>query len=224
MTLAETIRKRRHELGWSQDKLAEQIGTSQGYIARLERNTKKQPQRQRKTLMKLQEALSLDLSEFMPPETSEAAEARNLSYHMLEYRKRTKRSKADIAAEIGISVQTYSRIETQRLKPTDEVLERIAGAMEMTVKELLSKPIQRDVKFSNYQVDLIVTDFRRIIKTMHDLAAQWGAAHGLTDETIQLAADCAAHIEIKKQAQRYAANMNKPFHEIMRVWEENREK
>jgi hypothetical protein len=69
---------------------------------------------------------------------------------------------------------------------------------------------------------LIVTDFHRIIKTTHDLAEQYGTERGLTEETIQLAADCAAHIEIKKQAQRYAANMNRPFCEIMRVWEEHK--
>lgn len=220
MTLAETIRQKRLELGWSQDKLAELIGMKQSYVARLELEKIKQPRRE--TLMKLQEVLNLDLHEFMPPEKSEEAEARYLSFRMQEYRKRTKQSKATIAAEIGISTWTYQLIETQRLKPTGAVLERIADVMEMTVKELLSKPVQRDIQFSNYHVALIVADFRHIIKTMNDLAAQYGTERGLTEETIQLAADCAAHIEIKKQAQRYAANMGKPFAEVMRIWREHK--
>ena len=221
MTVGKIIRNKRIEAGLSQDKLADIIGVSQSHIAAIERGAIKAPRRE--TLIKFQEALGFDLTEYMPPpETEERAQARYLSYHMIEYRKRTGRSRADIAKEIGISHHTYQQIETQRLEPTQRVLEAIADLCEMTVKELLSKPIMRDRVFNNYQFNLILKEFHMITDEALDIAKKKGNARGLNDEQIRLAAELYTDMEIKKQAQRYVANMGKPFAEVMRIWRDHK--
>ena len=221
MTVGKIIREKRIEAGLSQDKLADIIGVSQSHIAAIERGAIKAPRRE--TLIKFQEALGFDLTEYMPPpETEESAQARYLSHHMIEYRKRTGRSRADIAKEIGISHHTYQQIETQRLAPTERVLEAIADLCDMTVKEILSKPITRDRVFNNYQFSLILKEFHMITDDALELAKKKGNARGLNDEQIRLAAELYTDMEIKKQAQRYAANMGKPFAEVMRIWREHR--
>ena len=221
MTVGKIIREKRIEAGLSQDKLADIIGVSQSHIAAIERGAIKTPRRE--TLIKFQEALGFDLTEYMPPpETEERAQARYLSHHMIEYRKRTGRSRADIAKEIGITHHTYQQIETQRLEPTQRVLEAIADLCEMTVKEILSKPITRDRVFNNYQFNLILKEFHMITDDALELAKKKGNARGLNDEQIRLAAELYTDMEIKKQAQRYAANMGKPFAEVMRIWREHK--
>ena len=221
MTVGKIIREKRIEAGLSQDKLADIIGVSQSHIAAIERGAIKTPRRE--TLIKFQEALGFDLTEYMPPpETKERAQARYLSHYMIEYRKRTGRSRADIAKEIGISHHTYQQIETQKLAPTERVLEAIADLCEMTVKELLSKPIMRDRVFNNYQFNLILKEFHMITDEALELAKKKGNARGLNDEQIRLAAELYTDMEIKKQAQRYAANMGKPFAEVMRIWREHK--
>jgi transcriptional regulator with XRE-family HTH domain len=221
VTVGKIIRDKRIEAGLSQDKLADIIGVSQSHIAAIERGAIKTPRRE--TLIKFQEALGFDLTEYMPPpETEERAQARYLSHHMIEYRKRTGRSRADIAKEIGISHHTYQQIETQRLEPTQRVLEAIADLCEMTVKEILSKPVTRDRVFNNYQFNLILKEFHMITDEALELAKKKGNARGLNDEQIRLAAELYADMEIKKQAQRYAANMGKPFAEVMRIWREHK--
>ena len=220
MTVGKIIREKRIEMGLTQDALAEKMGVSQSHIGRIESGAVRNPRRE--TLIKFQETLGFDLSEYLPPEKSEEAEAWYLSFHMQEYRKRTKQSKATIAAQIGISTWTYQLIETQRLKPTDEVLERIADAMEMTVKELLSKPVTRDRVFNNYQFNLILDEFHKITNEAFEIAKKKGNARGLNDEQIRLAAELYTDMEIKKQAQRYAANMGKPFAEVMRIWRDHK--
>ena len=221
MTVGKIIREKRIESGLSQDKLADIIGVSQSHIAAIERGAIKAPRRE--TLIKFQEALGFDLTEYMPPpETEERAQARYLSHYMIEYRKRTGRSRADIAKEIGISHHTYQQIETQKLAPTERVLEAIADLCEMTVKELLSKPIMRDRVFNNYQFNLILKEFHMITDEALEIAKKKGNARGLNDEQIRLAAELYADMEIKKQAQRYAANMGKPFAEVMRIWREHK--
>lgn len=221
MTVGKIIREKRIEAGLSQDKLADKIGVSQSHIAAIERGAIKTPRRE--TLIKFQEALGFDLTEYMPPpETEERAQARYLSHYMIEYRKRTGRSRADIAKEIGITHHTYQQIETQRLEPTPRVLEAIADLCEMTVKELLSKPIMRDRVFNNYQFNLILKEFHMITDEALEIAKKKGNARGLNDEQIRLAAELYADMEIKKQAQRYAANMGKPFAEVMRIWREHK--
>lgn len=220
MTVGKIIREKRLKLGWSQDKLAERIGMKQSYIARLELEKIKQPRRE--TLIKFQEALGFDLSEYMPPETDDKAEAQFLSYHMIEYRKRTKRSRADIAKEIGITHHTYQQIETQRLEPTPRVLEAIADLCEMTVKEILSKPITRDRVFNNYQFNLILKEFHMITDDAWECARKVGNVRGFTETQVEAVAKAISDIEIKKQAQRYAANMGKPFAEVMRIWREHK--
>ena len=221
MTVGKIIRGKRIESGLSQDKLADIIGVSQSHIAAIERGAIKAPRRE--TLIKFQEALGFDLTEYMPPpETEDRAQARYLSYHMIEYRKRTGRSRADIAKEIGISHHTYQQIETQRLEPTPRVLEAIADLCEMTVKEILSKPVTRDRVFNNYQFNLILKEFHMITDEALELAKKKGNARGLNDEQIRLAAELYTDMEIKKQAQRYAANMGKPFAEVMRIWREHK--
>ena len=221
MTVGKIIREKRIEAGLSQDKLADIIGVSQSHIAAIERGAIKTPRRE--TLIKFQEALGFDLTEYMPPpETEDRAQARYLSHHMIEYRKRTGRSRADIAKEIGISHHTYQQIETQRLAPTERVLEAIADLCDMTVKEILSKPVTRDRVFNNYQFNLILKEFHMITDEAFDLAKKKGNARGLNDEQIRLAAELYTDMEIKKQAQRYAANMGKPFAEVMRIWREHK--
>ena len=221
MTVGKIIREKRIEAGLSQDKLADIIGVSQSHIAAIERGAIKAPRRE--TLIKFQEALGFDLTEYMPPpETEERAQARYLSHYMIEYRKRTGRSRADIAREIGISHHTYQQIETQRLEPTPRVLEAIADLCEMTVKEILSKPVTRDRVFNNYQFNLILKEFHMITDDALELAKKKGNARGLNDEQIRLAAELYTDMEIKKQAQRYAANMGKPFAEVMRIWREHK--
>ena len=221
MTVGKIIRDKRIEAGLSQDKLADIIGVSQSHIAAIERGAIKTPRRE--TLIKFQEALGFDLTEYMPPpETEERAQARYLSHYMIEYRKRTGRSRADIAKEIGISHHTYQQIETQRLEPTQRVLEAIADLCEMTVKEILSKPVTRDRVFNNHQFNLILKEFHMITDEALELAKKKGNARGLNDEQIRLAAELYTDMEIKKQAQRYAANMGKPFAEVMRIWREHK--
>jgi transcriptional regulator with XRE-family HTH domain len=221
MTVGKIIRDKRIEAGLSQDKLADIIGVSQSHIAAIERGAIKTPRRE--TLIKFQEALGFDLTEYMPPpETEERAQARYLSYHMIEYRKRTGRSRADIAKKIGISHHTYQQIETQRLEPTPRVLEAIADLCEMTVKEILSKPVTRDRVFNNYQFNLILKEFHMITDEALEIAKKKGNARGLNDEQIRLAAELYTDMEIRKQAQRYAANMGKPFAEVMRIWREHK--
>lgn len=221
MTVGKIIREKRIEAGLSQDKLADIIGVSQSHIAAIERGAIKTPRRE--TLIKFQEALGFDLTEYMPPpETEERAQARYLSHYMIEYRKRTGRSRADIAKEIGISHHTYQQIETQRLEPTPRVLEAIADLCEMTVKEILSKPVTRDRVFNNYQFNLILKEFHMITDEALELAKKKGNARGLNDQQILLAAELYTDMEIKKQAQRYAANMGKPFAEVMRIWREHK--
>jgi transcriptional regulator with XRE-family HTH domain len=141
---------------------------------------------------------------------------------MVEYRKLTGRSRADIAKEIGISHHTYQQIETQKLEPTQHVLEAIADLCEMTVEELLSKPITRDRVFNNYQFKLILDEFHKITDEAFEIAKKKGNAWGLNDEQIRLAAELYTDMEIRKQAQRYAANMGKPFAEVMRIWREHK--
>ena len=221
MTVGKIIREKRIEAGLSQDKLADIIGVSQSHIAAIERGAIKTPRRE--TLIKFQEALGFDLTEYMPPpETEERAQARYLSHHMIEYRKRTGRSRADIAKEIEITHHTYQQIETQKLEPTPRVLEAIAKLCEMTVKELLSKPVTRDRVFNNYQFNLILDEFHKITNEAFEIAKKKGNARGLNDEQIRLAAELYTDMEIKKQAQRYAANMGKPFAEVMRIWREHK--
>ena len=221
MTVGKIIREKRIEAGLSQDKLADIIGVSQSHIAAIERGAVENPRRE--TLIKFQESLGFDLTEYMPPpETEERAQARYLSYHMVEYRKRTGRSRADIAKEIGVTSWTYQQIETQKLAPTEHVLEAIADLCEMTVKELLSKPITRDRVFNNYQFSLILKEFHMITDEALELAKKKGNARGLNDEQIRLAAELYTDMEIKKQAQRYAANMGKPFAEVMRIWRDHK--
>ena len=220
MTVGKIIREKRIEAGLSQDKLAEKMGVSQSHIAQIERGAIKTPRRE--TLIKFQEVLEFDLTEYMPPETDDKAEAQFLSYHMIEYRKRTKRSRADIAKEIGITHHTYQQIETQRLEPTPRVLKAIADLCEMTVKEILSKPVTRDRVFNNYQFNLILNEFHKITNEAFEIAKKKGSARGLNDEQIRLAAELYTDMEIKKQAQRYAANMGKPFAEVMRIWREHK--
>lgn len=221
MTVGKIIRDKRIEAGLSQDKLADIIGVSQSHIAAIERGAIKTPRRE--TLIKFQEALGFDLTEYMPPpETEDRAQARYLSHHMIEYRKRTGRSRADIAKEIGISRHTYQQIETQRLEPTQRVLEAIADLCEMTVKELLSKPITRDRVFNNYQFNLILKEFHMIVKDAEQCARKVGNARRFNEAQIQEVAKAISDIEIRKQAQRYAANMGKPFAEVMRIWREHK--
>ena len=220
MTVGKIIREKRIEAGLSQDALAEKMGVSQSHIGRIESGAVRNPRRE--TLIKLQEALGFDLSEYMPPETDGKAEAQFLSYHMVEYRKRTGRSRADIAKGIGISHHTYQQIETQKLEPTPRVLEAIADLCEMTVEELLSKPITRDRVFNNYQFKLILDEFHKITDEAFEIAKKKGNARGLNDEQIRLAAELYTDMEIRKQAQRYAANMGKPFAEVMRIWREHK--
>ena len=221
MTVGKIIREKRIEAGLSQDKLADIIGVSQSHIAAIERGAIKTPRRE--TLIKFQEALGFDLTEYMPPpETEERAQARYLSHYMIEYRKRTGRSRADIAKEIGITHHIYQQIETQRLEPTQRVLEAIVELCEMTVKEILSKPVTRDRVFNNYQFNLILREFHMITDEAFELAKKKGNARGLNDQQILLAAELYTDMEIKKQAQRYAANMGKPFAEVMRIWREHR--
>ena len=221
MTVGTIIRDKRIEMGLTQDALASLIGITQNHVARIERGAVENPRRE--TLIKFQEALGFDLTEYMPPpETEERAQARYLSHHMIEYRKRTGRSRADIAKEIGISHHTYQQIETQRLEPTPRVLEAIADLCEMTVKEILSKPVTRDRVFNNHQFNLILKEFHMITDDALELAKKKGNARGLNDEQIRLAAELYTDMEIKKQAQRYAANMGKPFAEVMRIWREHK--
>lgn len=221
MTVGKIIREKRIEAGLSQDKLADKIGVSQSHIAAIERGAIKTPRRE--TLIKFQEALGFDLTEYMPPpETEERAQARYLSHYMIEYRKRTGRSRADIAKEIGISHHTYQQIETQRLEPTPRVLEAIADLCEMTVKEILSKPITRDRVFNNYQFNLILKEFHMITDDAWECARKVGNVRGFTETQVEAVAKAISDIEIKKQAQRYAANMGKPFAEVMRVWREHK--
>ena len=221
MTVGKIIREKRIEAGLSQDKLADMIGVSQSHIAAIERGAIKTPRRE--TLIKFQEALGFDLTEYMPPpETEERAQARYLSHHMIEYRKRTGRARAEIAKDIGITHHTYQQIETQRLEPTQRVLEAIADLCEMTVKEILSKPVTRDRVFNNYQFNLILKEFHMITDEAFEIAKKKGNVRGLNDEQIRLAAELYTDMEIKKQAQRYAANMGKPFAEVMRIWREHR--
>lgn len=221
MTVGKIIREKRIEMGLTQDALASLIGITQNHVARIERGAVENPRRE--TLIKFQKALGFDLTEYMPPpETEEKAQARYLSHYMIEYRKRTGRSRADIAKEIGITHHTYQQIETQRLEPTPRVLEAIADLCEMTVKELLSKPIMRDRVFNNYQFNLILKEFHMITDEAFELAKKKGNVRGLNDEQIRLAAELYTDMEIKKQAQRYAANMGKPFAEVMRIWREHK--
>ena len=220
MTVGKIIREKRIESGLSQDKLADIIGVSQSHIAAIERGAIKAPRRE--TLIKFQEALGFDLTEYMPPpETEDRAQARYLSYHMIEYRKRTGRSRADIAKEIGITHHTYQQIETQRLEPTPRVLEAIADLCEMTVKEILSKPITRDRVFNNYQFNLILREFHMITDDAWECARKVGNVRGFTEAQVEAVAKAISDIEIKKQAQRYAANMGKPFAEVMRIWRDH---
>ena len=220
MTVGKIIREKRIESGLSQDKLADIIGVSQSHIAAIERGAIKAPRRE--TLIKFQEALGFDLTEYMPPpETEDRAQARYLSYHMIEYRKRTGRSRADIAKEIGITHHTYQQIETQRLEPTPRVLEAIADLCEMTVKEILSKPITRDRVFNNYQFNLILKEFHMITDEAQECARKVGNVRGFTEAQVEAVAKAISDIEIKKQAQRYAANMGKPFAEVMRIWRDH---
>ena len=221
MTVGKIIREKRIEAGLSQDKLADIIGVSQSHIAAIERGAIKAPRRE--TLIKFQEALGFDLTEYMPPpETEDRAQARYLSYHMIEYRKRTGRSRAEIAKEIGISHHTYQQIETQKLAPTERVLEAIADLCEMTVKEILSKPVTRDRVFNNYQFNLILKEFHMITDDAWECARKVGNVRGFTETQVEAVAKAISDIEIKKQAQRYAANMGKPFAEVMRIWRDHK--
>ena len=221
MTVGKIIREKRIEAGLSQDKLADIIGVSQSHIAAIERGAIKAPRRE--TLIKFQEALGFDLTEYMPPpETEERAQARYLSHHMIEYRKRTGRSRAEIAKEIGISHHTYQQIETQKLAPTERVLEAIADLCEMTVKEILSKPVTRDRVFNNYQFNLILKEFHMITDDAWECARKVGNVRGFTETQVEAVAKAISDIEIKKQAQRYAANMGKPFAEVMRIWRDHK--
>ena len=221
MTVGKIIREKRIEMGLTQDALASLIGITQNHVARIERGAVENPRRE--TLIKFQEALGFDLSEYMPPpETEERAQARYLSHHMVEYRKRTGRSRADIAKGIGISHHTYQQIETQRLEPTPRVLEAIADLCEMTVKEILSKPVTHDRVFNNYQFNLILKEFHMITDDAQECARKVGNVRGFTEAQIEAVAKAISDIEIKKQAQRYAANMGKPFAEVMRIWREHK--
>ena len=221
MTVGKIIREKRIEAGLSQDKLAAKIGISQSHIAAIERGAVENPRRE--TLIKFQEALGFDLTEYMPPpETEERAQARYLSHHMIEYRKRTGRSRAEIAKEIGISHHTYQQIETQKLAPTERVLEAIADLCEMTVKEILSKPVTRDRVFNNYQFNLILKEFHMIVDDAWECARKVGNVRGFTEAQVEAVAKAISDIEIKKQAQRYAANMGKPFAEVMRIWRDHK--
>ena len=222
MTVGKIIREKRIEMGLTQDALASLIGITQNHVARIERGAVENPRRE--TLIKFQEALGFDLTEYMPPpETEERAQARYLSYHMVEYRKRTGRSRADIAKEIGITHHTYQQIETQRLEPTPRVLEAIADLCEMTVKEILSKPVTRDRVFNNYQFNLILKEFHMITDDAWECARKVGNVRGFTETQVEAVAKAISDIEIKKQAQRYAANMGKPFAEVMRIWREHKD-
>ena len=69
MTVGKIIREKRIEAGLSQDKLADIIGVSQSHIAAIERGAIKTPRRE--TLIKFQEALGFDLTEYMPPPETE---------------------------------------------------------------------------------------------------------------------------------------------------------
>lgn len=221
MTVGKIIREKRIKAGLSQDKLADIIGVSQSHISAIERGAIKASRRE--TLIKFQEALGFDLTEYMPPpETEERAQARYLSHHMIEYRKRTGRSRADIAKEIGITHHTYQQIETQRLEPTPHVLEAIADLCEMTVKEILSKPVTRDRVFNNYQFNLILKEFHMITDDAWECARKVGNVRGFTETQVEAVAKAISDIEIRKQAQRYAANMGKPFAEVMRIWREHK--
>lgn len=222
MTVGKIIRDKRIEMGLTQDALASLIGITQNHVARIERGAVENPRRE--TLIKFQEALGFDLTEYMPPpETEERAQARYLSHHMVEYRKRTGRSRADIAKEIGITHHTYQQIETQRLEPTQRVLEAIADLCEMTVKEILSKPVTRDRVFNNYQFNLILKEFHMIVDDAQECARKVGNVRGFTEAQVEAVAKAISDIEIKKQAQRYAANMGKPFAEVMRIWREHKD-
>lgn len=221
MTVGKIIREKRIEMGLTQDALAEKMGVSQSHIGRIESGAVRNPRRE--TLIKFQEALGLDLSEYIPPpETEKRAQARYLSHHMVEYRKRTKRSRADIAKEVGVTPWMYTLIETQKAEPTQRVLEAIAELCEMTVKEILSKPVTRDRVFNNYQFKLILDEFHKITNEALEIAKKMGSARGLNDQQIRLAAELYTDMEIKKQAQRYAANMGKPFAEVMRIWRDHK--
>jgi transcriptional regulator with XRE-family HTH domain len=221
MAVGKIIREKRIEMGLTQDALASLIGITQNHVARIERGAVENPRRE--TLINFQEALGFDLTEYMPPpETEERAQARYLSHHMIEYRKRTGRSRADIAKEIGISHHTYQQIETQRLEPTPRVLEAIADLCEMTVKEILSKPVTRDRVFNNYQFNLILKEFHMITDDAWEFARKVGNVRGFTETQVEAVAKAISDIEIKKQAQRYAANMGKPFAEVMRIWREHK--
>lgn len=219
MTVGNIIREKRIEAGLSQDKLADIIGVSQSHIAAIERGAIKAPRRE--TLVKIQNALGFDLTDYMPPEDEKSEEARYLSFHMKEYRERTGRSRADIAKEIGITHHTYQQIETQKLEPTQRVLEAIADLCEMTVKEILSKPVTRDRVFNNYQFNLILKEFHMITDDAWECARKVGNVRGFTETQVEAVAKAISDIEIKKQAQRYAANMGKPFAEVMRIWRDH---
>jgi transcriptional regulator with XRE-family HTH domain len=60
-----------------------------------------------------------------------------------EYRERRGLSIRDLAAEAGVSFPTVWRIETRRLSPTVSMLEKLAAALGIAVRDLFPAPNRR---------------------------------------------------------------------------------
>ena len=61
-----------------------------------------------------------------------------------------------------------------------------------------------------------------IVDDAQECARKVGDVRGFTETQVEAVAKAISDIEIKKQAQRYAANMGKPFAEVMRIWREHK--
>ena len=89
-----------------------------------------------------------------------------LANNLKENRRKCGVSQAALAEKAGISTQYIAMIELSRQFPTPEVLERIAGALDIEAYELFSVPLSPEDAMERLHQDIIKEVREVIVETL----------------------------------------------------------
>jgi transcriptional regulator with XRE-family HTH domain len=84
-----------------------------------------------------------ELIPFPMPETDAPAEREPLGHELREERQDVGRTLADVAEQAGVSTQYLSEIERGRKEPSSEVLQAVAGALDLRLVDLTIRVARR---------------------------------------------------------------------------------
>jgi len=94
-----------------------------------------------------------------------------LANNLKENRRKCGVSQAALAEKAGISTQYIAMIELSRQFPTPEVLERIAGALDIEAYELFAVPLSPENAMERLHHDIIKEVREVIVETLGNASA-----------------------------------------------------